>query len=76
MKGKAKLERKPNGRYYVYVRNFFWQRWKPLIDKGEQISFETMEEFGKVTKIEIVCSFQFETNPLQDMVQIAFQIHL
>lgn len=52
MKGKAKLERKSNGRYYVYVRNFFWQRWKPLIDNGEQITFETMEEFGKVTKIE------------------------
>ena len=52
MKGKAKLERKANGRYYVYVKNHFWQSWKPLIDNGEQISFKTMEEFGEVTKIE------------------------
>jgi hypothetical protein len=52
MKGKAKLERKPDGRYYVFVRNHFWQKWVPLVDSGKQVSFETMEEFGKVTKIE------------------------
>lgn len=53
MKGKAKLVRKTDGKYYVYAKNYFWQRWKPLCmcDK-KQISFNTMKEFGEMTKIE------------------------
>lgn len=51
MKGKAKLKRHHNGRYYIYVKNYFFQRWSPLIDGGKHLSFETVEEFCKVTKI-------------------------
>ena len=52
MKGKAKLERKSDDRYYVYVKNYFWQRWRPLMLDDKHLSFKTMEEFGQVTKIE------------------------
>lgn len=53
MKGKAKLVRKEDGNYYAYVKNYFWQKWKPLYDSNnKQISFKTMREFGKVTRIE------------------------
>ena len=53
MKGKAKLIRDDSGKYKVYVKNYFWQRWKPCLDSdGKQIVFETMKDFGEVTKIE------------------------
>ena len=54
MKGKAKLVRHKDGKYYVYTKNHFWQRYKPLYKDftNEQISFNSMKEFGEVTKIE------------------------
>ena len=54
MKGKAKLVRHKDGKYYIYTKNYFWQRYKPLYKDftNEQISFNTMKEFGEVTKIE------------------------
>ena len=53
MKGKAKLVRKDDGKYYVYARDYFWQRWEPLMGSdNKQISFKTMKEFGEITKIE------------------------
>lgn len=55
MKGTAKLIRRSDGIYRVYVRNHFWQRWKPLYIDGtgsNQVSFRNMREFGEVTRIE------------------------
>lgn len=54
MKGKAKIVKHSDGLYYVYVRNYWFQRWKPLnYDfSDKQISFKTFEEFCKITKIE------------------------
>lgn len=54
MKGKAKLVRKGDGKYYVYVRNFWFQRWKPLFPhfSDKQLSFNTFKEFGEIAKIE------------------------
>ena len=64
MKGKAKIVRKEDGRYYVYTRNYWFQRWKPLTFKAgreRQISFKDFKEFGEITKIdcfdEITISF-------------------
>ena len=52
MKGKAKLQRECDGLYHVYVKNYFWQRYKPLILNGKQITFKDFAEFGKITQIE------------------------
>ena len=55
MRGKAKLIRKEDGRYYVYAKDFWFQRWKPLTyseNSDEQISFKDFAEFGKITQIE------------------------
>ena len=54
-KGKAKLIRQEDGRYYVYARKYWFQKWKPLTydeHTGKQISFKDFKEFGEVTKIE------------------------
>lgn len=53
MRGKAKLRRQDDGKYYVFIKNYFWQKWKPLLDgNNKQIVFKTFKEFGEVTKIE------------------------
>ena len=54
MKGKAKLIRDSrDGIYKVFVRDYFWQRWKPLLrNDGTPIEFHSFKEFGEVTKIE------------------------
>lgn len=55
MKGKAKLVRESDGKYHVYAKNYFWQRWKPLYYNDyekKQIVFSDFNEFGKVTQIE------------------------
>lgn len=53
MKGKAKLVRNEDGKYYVYAKTYFWQKWKPLyISDDKEISFNTMKEFGEAIKIE------------------------
>lgn len=54
MKGKAKLIRKEDGNYYAYVRNYWFQKWKPLTYdfSNKQISFKNFKEFGDITKIE------------------------
>ena len=54
MKGKAKLIRSErDGKYKVFVRNYFWQRWKPLLgNDGKQIEFKNFKEFEEITKIE------------------------
>lgn len=53
MRGKAKLVRKNDGLYHVYVRNHFWQPWKVLIGNNRKpIIFKNFQEFCKITKIE------------------------
>lgn len=53
MKGKAKLVRYGDGKYHVFVRNHFWNRWKPLKDdNGENIACKNFEEFTRWTRIE------------------------
>ena len=53
MKGKAKLIRESDGKYHVYVRNYFWQKWKQCYDNSnKQITFSDIKEFGEVIRIE------------------------
>ena len=53
MKGKAKLVHEKDNNYHIYIRDYFWQSWKPLIDNsGKPIIFKDFSEFGKITKIE------------------------
>ena len=54
MKGKANLIRESDDKYHVYVKKYFWQRWKPCTDDstGKQIVFNDFNEFAEVTAIE------------------------
>lgn len=53
MKGTAKLIRQEDGKYHVFTKNYFWQKWKPLDDiDGNEIVFETFAGFGEITEIE------------------------
>ena len=71
MKGKAKLVRKDDGKYYVYARDYFWQRWEPLMDSdNKQISFKTMKEFGEITKIECFDEITIQYNKFSGLERI------
>ena len=54
MKPQAKLIRdKRDGLYTLFARNYFWQKWEPLLDNnGQVIRFKTFKEFGEITRIE------------------------
>ena len=54
MHGKIKLVRKIDDRYYLFFKNWFWERWRPFIDNstGKQLSFKDFDEFRKTTRIE------------------------
>ena len=69
MKGKAKLVRDfRDGKYVVLARDFFWQRWKPLLDNdGNRIEFETLAEFGEKTKVESFGSIVLRFGRFQGM---------
>ena len=69
MKGKAKLIRSnSDGMYKVFVRNYFWQKWKPLFfDNGEPVKFKTFKEFGEITKIESFGKITISYNNFQGM---------
>ena len=69
MKGKAKLVRADrDGVYKVLTRNYFWQRWKPLMTNGgEPIEFKTFKEFGEVTMIESFGEITIKFDKFQGM---------
>lgn len=69
MKGKAKLIRdERDGFYTVLVRNYFWQKWKPLSDNdGRPIRFKTFKEFGEITRIESFGEITIAFNNFQGM---------
>jgi hypothetical protein len=69
MKGKAKLVRSnSDGIYKVFVRNHFWQKWKPLfLDNGKLVEFKTFKEFGEITKIESFGEITLSYNNFQGM---------
>lgn len=69
MKGKAKLVRSNSDEMYkVFVRNYFWQKWKPLfLDNGKPVEFKTFKEFGEITKIESFGEIILRYNNFQGM---------
>ena len=69
MRGKTKLIRSErDGFYTVLARNYFWQKWKPLLDdNGRTIRFKTFKEFGEITKIESFGKITITLNDFQGM---------
>ena len=69
MRGKTKLIRSErDGFYTVLVRNYFWQKWKPLLDdNGRTIRFKTFKEFREITKIESFGKITITLNDFQGM---------
>lgn len=52
LKGKAKFIRE-DGIYKAFVRNFFWQRWRPLCSvDGKQIEFDSFAQLSELTRID------------------------
>ena len=51
-RGKAQFVRE-NGKYKAFVRNRFWQKWKPLYDdNGKRIEFDSFNHISEMTKID------------------------
>ena len=69
MKGRAKIIRdNRNDVYKVFARNYFWQKWEPLLDNnGKQIEFKTFKEFSEVTKIESFGVIEIKFDNFQGM---------
>jgi len=68
MKGTVKIVRDSrNGVYNVFCKNYFWQRWKPLIVNGKQLSFKSFKDFSDITKIESFGEIRIRVEKYQGM---------
>lgn len=53
MKGRAKLVRYSDGKYRVFIRNHFWQKWEQLKDDyGNEIICDSIKELSEKTRID------------------------
>lgn len=51
-RGKAKFIR-VNGKYKAFVRNYFWQHWKPLcLDDRKQLEFDSFTQLSELIRID------------------------